>query len=829
MIFRTMTVRSIPPAVHRLLGVLIFVLWLLPVLRLSGAEATGVSSITTRSGFSVELLRSAQEGEDSWISMTFDQRGRIVVGLDRVGVGRITLGKDPSPTRFERIEDSLKHCRGVLWANDSLYVVATYSREIYRLRDLDQDDQFEEARKLFTVAYHSRYGHGANQIVQSPAGWLYVVVGNDVRFPKGSAENSPYRNPQKDWLLPNPQDVGHDNRVGYILRMDADGKARTIVAGGFRNQVDMAFNSEGEMFTFDADMELDVGLPWYRPTRVNHIVSGGEYGWRWGTGKWPVYYEDSLPTTLDCGLGSPTGLLHGSGGNLPARYRDSILMADWQNGRILAVDFMARGASYEAKYESFLEGAPLNVCDMAFGPQGDLYFITGGRGSQSGLYRLRWDGTNIPFQKADASAEAKTQRNLRRRLEVFHRKQDAAAIDFIWPHLDSQDRWLRFAARIALENQDVTLWRQRALTETRVTAAITALIGLARQGKPADRDLVLTALQRIETSRLTRTQWLALLRAYQLCFIRLGAPEGALYERVVNRLEPLFPDASSSVNHLLGEILVFLRAESVVAKTTRLLNEGWTQQEQIRYAQLLVRARGGWSAESRQAMFQWLQRTHLFHGDNLLRDAISAIRTDFIESLTEIEREQMSDEIAALEQPRAVTVEKNDRPLVQHWTLQEVIPSLDQVASNRSYSRGWQALLDASCLKCHRVGESGGQIGPDLTNVGRRFDERAILQSILEPSRVIDPKYQYTAHILVDGKVVIGRPAQVNSEQIKIETNPLTAEMVTVDRINIDETYPAKISPMPNGLVDILEREEILDLIAVLKSGGNLEDAAFQQ
>ena len=259
MIFRTMTVRSTPTTVHCLLVVLIFVFWLLPVLRLSAAEATGVSSITTRSGFSVELVRSSQEGEDSWISMTFDQRGRIIVGLDRVGVGRITLGKDPSQTGFERIEDSFKHCRGVLWANDSLYVVATYSREIYRLQDLDQDDQFEEAGKLFTVAYDSRYGHGANQIVQGPAGWLYVVVGNDVRFPEDSAKNSPYRNPQKDWLLPNPQDAGHDNRVGYILRMDADGKGRTIMAGGFRNQVDMAFNSEGEMFTFDADMERDVG------------------------------------------------------------------------------------------------------------------------------------------------------------------------------------------------------------------------------------------------------------------------------------------------------------------------------------------------------------------------------------------------------------------------------------------------------------------------------------------------------------------------------------------------------------------------------------------
>ena len=55
-----------------------------------------------------------------------------------------------------------------------------------------------------------------------------------------------------------------------------------------RNPFDIAFNHDGELFTYDADMEWDIGEPWYRPTRVNHIISGAEFGFRNGSAKWPA-------------------------------------------------------------------------------------------------------------------------------------------------------------------------------------------------------------------------------------------------------------------------------------------------------------------------------------------------------------------------------------------------------------------------------------------------------------------------------------------------------------------------------------------------------------
>ena len=67
-----------------------------------------------------------------------------------------------------------------------------------------------------------------------------------------------------------------------MLRTDLDATGWEIVAGGFRNPYDLDFTADGELFTYDADMEWDIGTPWYRSPRLIHVVSGGEYGWRGG-------------------------------------------------------------------------------------------------------------------------------------------------------------------------------------------------------------------------------------------------------------------------------------------------------------------------------------------------------------------------------------------------------------------------------------------------------------------------------------------------------------------------------------------------------------------
>src|SRR5205085_8465654 len=132
-------------------------------------------------------------------------------------------------------------------------------------------------------------------------------------------------------------------------------------------------------FTFDSDMEWDWGMPWYRPIRVNHCTSAAEFGWRSGTGKWPDYYPDSLGAVVDVGIGSPTGVLSGSGAKFPARYQKAMYILDWSYGRLLAVHLTPKGSSYTGAFENFVwpksltgdaRKSPLNLTDAVVGADG---------------------------------------------------------------------------------------------------------------------------------------------------------------------------------------------------------------------------------------------------------------------------------------------------------------------------------------------------------------------------------------------------------------------------------------------------------------------------
>lgn len=813
----------------------------------SEREATPPTSISVRDGFQVQLLKSAQEEEGSWISMTFDPQGRIIVGLDKEGLGRLTISEDRASAEFELLEgtETLRHCRGVLYAFESLYVCATNGKGVHRLRDTSGDGQFDTNELLTELDYRSRYGHGANQIIPGPDGMLHIAVGNDVSFPKQTDPNSPYRDPRNDWLLPSPHDAGEDDRVGYILRVDPEGTEWTVIAGGFRNQFDIAFHKDGELFTWDADMEWDVGLPWYRPTRVNHIVSGGEYGWRWGSGKWPAWYPDSLPTTLDTGYGSPTGMVFGYESNWPERYREALFMADWQNGRLLLADLIPDGATYRLDTELFLEGGPLNICDLLFGPDGALYFITGGRGSQSGLYRVtikhdhdservdrqpRESGSGTADGAPSASSRTAPQaRDIRRRLEAYHVQQESEALGFIWEHLGDTDVWIRFAARVALENQPVEWWRERVVSEADSIARRTALMALARSGTAtpgttttavADQRIVLDGLLDIDFNALDSDEILLPLRTAQLTFIRQGRPDDSAAAPLLEKIDPLYPHERFPVNWLLGELLVYLNSPETVERTLDLLEQAATQEEQVQYAKILTRAEQGWTLESRRRMLDWLYRSRRLPGGKLVDATMRNLRSDVEGSLDEKERPQLASELEKLDEPipEETVSSLPPRPVVRRWTINDLIEDVVGIQPEKhSVDAGRQALAAANCLRCHRIGEVGGQIGPDLTNVGKRFDNRKLLESILEPSRSVDPKYLHVVYLLQDGRIVTGRPVGVNRTQLTIETDPLTGQSVSVPRDEIEESRPSRTSPMPQGLLDTLTREEILDLIALLR------------
>ena len=378
------------------------------------AQATDPATFTLPPGFKAELVRSALPEEGSWIALAFDPQGRLTLAREKKGLLRLSFDSSrrgqeadrtsptpesaPSPRRLldwparvEVINDTLLECRGLLYAHGALYANANNSKTLVRLRDTLGTGQFDETSDLLKT--EGGVGHGRNHLKLGPDGWLWIAHGNNVHLPKNLSTNSPLKNFAHDRLIPCPWDAGMFDGdallpAGHILRMKPDGSEVQLWAGGLRNPLDVAFNEHGDLFTFDADMEWDVGCPWYMPNRVLHIVPGADYGWRHGTGRWPAWYPDTLPSVVDIGLASPTAVTFGHGAKFPAKYQKAFYICDWAYGRILAVHMTPQGASYTGTSELFVGGRPLNVTDVCIGPDGAMWFTTGGRGTQSGLYRV---------------------------------------------------------------------------------------------------------------------------------------------------------------------------------------------------------------------------------------------------------------------------------------------------------------------------------------------------------------------------------------------------------------------------------------------------------
>jgi len=820
----SLTPGSALPRCCRLLihGLLVFCQAMPAACALRAAEpvATPAEHVRVPPGFRAELVRSAAPGEDSWISMTFDPQGRVIVGLDERGVGRLAPGADGTWS-FERLDDSLRHCRGVLHAHGALYVCATDSKELWRLVDADGDGRYEERGVLVSFDYRSRFGHGPNQLTAGPDGMIYLMCGDDVAFPEGTSPASPYRGPRKDRILPDPRDDATDDRVGFLLRLDPLGRERTVVAGGFRNPVDLAFSPDGEMVTWDADMEWDVGLPWYRPTRLLHVVSGGEYGWRFSTSAWPTHAPDALPAPLDTGLASPTGLAFAHGSGFPAPWSDTVLIADWQHGRILAVALRPVGASCAAADRLFAAGAPLNVCDMAFGPDGALWLVTGGRRSQSGLYRIAWEGPTGEAAGApdvvSADPGAAAARERRKASERHHAAPRAEAVAAVWPDLGSTDPFLRHAARVALERQPLSAWQASAVGEEEPLRRATALLAWVRCGDDAARQGALAAwLERpLPTAG---APLLGMLRALEVALVR-GVPlDDQQRAALVAAVRGIDAAPLSAIDRQRAELLVALADPGAVELILGRLRADASQEDQIQLVHALVRHPGPWTGPQREAVLRWFVAARRFTGGHLLPKVLGQMSDDFLASLTATEREALAEPLAALALPAgdAPTAEPAPvRPLVRHWTVDEVSAALAGMA-DRDPAAGRRALAAGQCLKCHRFAGTGTAIGPDLSAVGGRFDRRALAESIIDPGRVVDPKYQVTTWVLADGRVVTGRAAQVGAAEITVETDPLRGAATKILRAEIESAHPAAVSPMPSGLLDTLTLDEILDLVALL-------------
>lgn len=396
---------------------------LMPDVDMARSEKLGVEGARWRmpEGFSVEEVAS-HDLIGSVINMTFDHLGRPLVATESEGV-RLLLDEngDGIYDKVKSVSETVKRAMGLCYLAPGDLLVQSDGPQapgVYRLIDKNGDDVADEVTQVIKAKSGGMGEHSPHAIAWGADGFLYVMYGNHAYPDFDIAKDSPSRGLQEDFLMPRYWDArGHAKGIlapgGTIHRVSPDLKTMWQFCGGFRNAYDFAVDNAGELFTFDSDMEWDIGTPWFRPVRVVHCVPGADYGWRSGSGKMPNYYIDTLPPLDDVGRGSPVGTCIYDHTVYPERYRGGFYMGDWSRGRIRAMFPKQRGGSFIGKTVDFLVGEPLNVTDVDVGPDGLMYFTIGGRGTRGGMYRIKY-GDAVAKHEVPRSVEEVVTQPMRR-------------------------------------------------------------------------------------------------------------------------------------------------------------------------------------------------------------------------------------------------------------------------------------------------------------------------------------------------------------------------------------------------------------------------------
>ncbi len=866
------------------------------------AAANDAPPFAVPEGFVVERVFAVPRNElGSWVCLTTDAKGRLIAS-DQGDKGLVRITPAPvdgsRPTVVERIPVPLSSAQGLLWAFDSLYVVCNGGpgSGLYRVTDSDGDDMPDAVEKL--GSFEGAGEHGPHTVLLSPDGQrLFVLCGNHTKLPfavtnvtepltMGGIRSDQRRvqlpadgasrlpaNWDEDQIIPRMWDAsGHAVGLlapgGYVASTDPDGRSWEIWTAGYRNPYDMAFNADGELFLYDADMEWDFGTPWYRPTRINHATSGSDLGWRSGSGKWPAAFPDTLPALVDIGPGSPVGVAFGYGTAFPEKYQKALFACDWTFGTMYAIHLEPTGSTYAGTKEEFLSRTPLPLTDLTVGHDGSLYFAVGGRGGQSELYRVRYAGSEstTPVDARDASRAA--DRRLRSDLEALHRRMSdpAAAVELALPHLGHPDRFIRAAARVALEHQPIELWQDRALSTSDALGRITAAVAVARQADPDAQPAVFAALDGIDAGALDDSGRLDLARACELAIVRLGAPPADVQARIAEKLAPFFPSGTFDLDRELSCLLVAVRAPGIVPRLVALLAQPTasaaatnlaTNEDDLRrvlernaeygaavrsalekradliqvhyaYALRTVKEPGLWSAADRKTYLDWFVRAREWEGGNSFRKFLAAIESESLDSLSD--NDKLALEATGVRQPYVTPPLPKPQGPGRTWTVDGVMEAAQAGLGpgTRDFESGQRTYAAARCVVCHRFGGDGGATGPDLTQAAGRFQVKDLVEAIVEPSRVVSDQYKAMVVHTADGRVVTGRIVSETPERFRIVTDPEdSTKSVEIERSNVEAMTPSATSLMPAGLLDQLNESETLDLVAYVLSRGDKRDPRF--
>jgi putative heme-binding domain-containing protein len=412
------------------------------------------------------------------------------------------------------------------------------------------------------------------------------------------------------------------------------------------------------------------------------------------------------------------------------------------------------------------------------------------------------------------------------------------------------DRFIRYAARVALEKQPVAKWQQHLSSEKAPWGVIELSTALARMGTKEMQPEILAALNRLEYNTMDTDQFLAAIRAYQLAFTRHDKPSSADAAAVIKTLNSLYPHKDNFVNRELGQVLLYLNAPGAVSRTLQLVMSATDTHEKILEDKVLQRNDGyakaarrteqfrpnvqqfalafslrsikeGWSDADHASYFSWFPRAKTWQGGNSFGAFIENSRKEALANVTDEAKRKKYDEASSKSVVAARAIQTPKGP-GRIWTLKEAVSAVQGNLKGRSFSSGENLFHATACASCHRFAEQGMGIGPDLTGSASRYTLQDMLENIITPSKVISDQYISTQFTLKDGSSVIGRIAAEKDGVLHLMTNPFSADSnVEVKVADVKSRKPFEVSHMPPALISALNPDELSDLIAYIFSAGD--------
>jgi len=788
-------------------------------------------------GFEIQKIAG---GTGEFLSINIDPQGRLLVSPRKGKLLRFAIGESQEDLQIDTLDIGVSDCQGLLYAYNHLYMMGSgpnLKRGIFRLKDEDGKGNF--GTPILMKEFPKNGDHSGHTLALGPEGMIYFLTGNNNEPPTGDNVTFVNKNWETDQIQPVRTIFATNQKApgGYVLKTDSIGSHWQFLSYGLRNPYDMAFSPAGELFTYDSDMEWDFNLPWYRATRVNHLVSGGDYAWREGTAKRYDHYPDIWPSVKDFGRGSPTATLFGTGAKFPEKYQQALFCGDWSYGKIFALHLTPNGASYTGEYENFISGQPLNITDMVVGQDGALYFTTGGNGTDTGLFRVVYTGkeNTAPTSALIGTERDKDLRALREELEKWHFSDTGKGVELALQHIGHEDRFIRNAARVIIENSDLENWLSAFKKVRSFNEEVTLLTALIRVDSTNEHaQMIANRLQTFDLKHLNETEQLAIIRLYELSLVRNQQPSENILQTAYAKLNDNFPTDNDTVNKELARTIGFLASqltenEAFITKTIDQIESTKNKELFIHYLSVLRRVKNGWSIDQRLAWQYWLKYGQdNLSGGSLFGYFLGEINTQFEKTLSAAEKRQLVKlDPKPINKIAVGPVPPKPKPAPSifanngsnyNWKYDDLSYSLELVSSprfqlERDFNRGKQMFQKGQCYNCHYMYDKGGNFGPDLTTAGNTFSTEDLLTAILAPSQDISSRFQATKFTLKSDDFILGRIVNENEENYVLQLGFEPSNTEELFKKEVKSTEPSTISEMPKGLINTMNREEVLDLL----------------